>query len=58
MELAKTKTKQGRLFSPVTVRMFYERLNRTFNLAKRERVFMGENPCQLVNVEILKNFPT
>ncbi len=58
MELAKTKTKQGRLFSPVTVRMFYERLNRTFNLAKRERVFMGENPCRLVNVEILKNFPT
>jgi integrase len=58
MELAKTKTKQGKLFAPVTVRMFYERLNRTFNLAKRERVFMGENPCRLVNAEILKNFPT
>ena len=43
--------------APVTVRMFYERLNRTFNLAKRERVFMGENPCRLVNAEILKNFP-
>jgi integrase len=38
--------------------MFYERLNWTFNLAKRERVFMGENPCRLVNAEILKNFPT
>jgi integrase len=42
----------------VTVRMFYERLNRTFNLAKRERVFMGENPCRLINAEILKKFPT
>jgi integrase len=58
MELAKTKTKYGRLFAPVTVRMFYERLNRTINLAKRERIFMGENPCRLVNAEILKNFPT
>src|ERR1044071_8934341 len=42
----------------IQFRMFYERLNRTFNLAKRERVFMGENPCRLVNAEILKNFPT
>jgi integrase len=58
MKLAKTKTKHGRVFAPVTVRMFYERLNRTFNLAKRERVFTGENPCRLVNAEILKNFPT
>ncbi|MBI3654154.1 MAG: tyrosine-type recombinase/integrase [Acidobacteria bacterium] len=58
MNLAKTKTKQGRLFAPVTVRMFYERLNRTFNLARRERVFLGENPCRMVNAEILKSFPT
>jgi integrase len=58
MKLAKTKTKHGKLFAPVTIRMFYERLNRTFNLAKRERVFTGENPCRLVNAEILKNFPT
>src|SRR5215210_8236572 len=46
------------MFSPVTIRMHYERINRVFNYAKRERVFMGDNPCGLVNPEILKNFPT
>src|SRR4051794_4505071 len=38
--------------------MFYERVNRCFTCARRERVFTGENPCKLVNPEILKNFPT
>ncbi len=58
MALAGTKTKYDRMFSPVTVRMFYDRLNRVFNFAKRERVYMGDNPCALVSWEILKNFPT
>jgi integrase len=58
MKLAQTKTKMGTVFAPVTVRMFYERLNRVFNYAKRERVFNGENPCRLINPEILKQFPT
>ncbi len=58
LKLAETKTKYDRMFSPVTVRMYYERLNRVFNYATRERVFAGENPCRLVNTEILKKFPT
>jgi integrase len=58
LKLAGTKTKYDRTFSPVTIRMHYERLNRVFNYAKRERVFAGDNPCRLVNTEILKNFPT
>jgi integrase len=57
LKLAKTNTKYKRPFAPVTIRMIFGRLNRAFNLAKRERVFMGENPCRLVNAEILKNFP-
>jgi len=58
LKLARTKTKYARLYSPVTIRMYYERINRVFNCAKRERVSTGENPCRLVNSEILKNFPT
>lgn len=58
LKLAETKTRYDRMFSPVTIRMYYERLNRAFNYARRERVFAGENPCRLVNTEILKNFPT
>jgi integrase len=58
LKLAQTKTKHDRLFSPVTIRMFYERANRVFTCARRERVFTGESPCRLVNPEILKNFPT
>lgn len=58
LKLAQAKTKYGRPFSPVTVRMFYERVSRVFTCARRERVFTGESPCRLVNPEILKNFPT
>jgi len=58
LKLAGEKTKYDRLFSPVTVRMYYERVNRVFTCARRERVFTGESPCRLVNPEILKNFPT
>jgi integrase len=58
LKLAQTKTKYDRPFSPVTIRMHYERMNRVFTSARRERVFMGESPCRLVNPEILKNFPT
>ncbi len=58
MKLAETKTRYDRMFSPVTIRMHYERINRVFNYAKRERVFIGDNPCGLVNPEILKKFPT
>jgi integrase len=58
LKLSETKTRYDRMFSPVTIRMYYERLNRVFNYAKRERVFAGENPCRLVNTEILKKFPT
>jgi integrase len=57
LKLADTKTKFDRPFAPVTIRMIFGRLNRAFNLAKRELVFTGENPCRLVNAEILKNFP-
>lgn len=58
LKLAATKTKHDRMFSPVTIRMYYERVNRVYTCARRERVFAGENPCRLINPEILKSFPT
>ncbi len=57
LKLSKTKTKYGKTFSPVTVRMIYDRLNQVFNQAVRERVFT-DNPCRLVNRSVLKDFPS
>ena len=56
VRLSQTKTRYGRLFSPVTVRMVYNRLNQMFNLAIRERE-AKENPCDLVSPAVLENFP-
>jgi integrase len=57
LKLSKTKTRYDKFFSPVTVRMHYDRLNQTFNLAIRERV-TNDNPCRLVSHTVLKDFPT
>lgn len=57
LKLSQTKTKYGQFFAPVTVRMHYDRLNQTFNMAIRDRV-INDNPCRLVNKNVLKEFPT
>jgi len=57
LKLSKTKTKYGRLMSPVTVRMHYDRLNQTFNMAIAERI-TTDNPCRLVKKAVLKDFPS
>lgn len=58
LKLSETKTQFDREYSPVTIRMYYERLKRVFNHARRERIFMGDNPCRDISPEVLKQFPT
>lgn len=57
LKLSRTKTKYKRNYAPVTVRMYFDRINQVFNHARRERIFFGDNPCRLVNQETLKQFP-
>jgi hypothetical protein len=52
-----TETKYDRHMSPVTIRMHFDRLNQTINMAIAERV-TNENPCRLVKKSVLKNFPS
>ena len=56
VKLSKTKTKYDRYFSPVTIRMIYDRINQLYNLAVGERVYL-DNPCRLVKKSTLKKFP-
>jgi integrase len=57
LKLSKTKTQYGRVMSPVTIRMHYDRLNQAINMAIAERV-TTENPCKMVKKSILKDFPS
>lgn len=57
LKLSQTKTQFDKPFSPVTVRMHYDRINQLFNQAIRERV-INDNPCRLVSPTVLKQFPT
>jgi len=57
LKLSTTKTQFNKPFSPVTIRMHYNRLNQLFNLAIRERVTI-DNPCRLVSRHVLKDLPT
>jgi integrase len=57
LKLSETKSKYNRPMSPVTVRMHFDRLNQTFNMAIAERI-TNDNPCRLVKKSILKNFPS
>ena len=57
VELHQTKTRFGKVHSPVTVRRHYDMLNQVFNMAIRERV-INDNPCRLVSHNVLKDFPT
>lgn len=56
LKLSRTKTKYERYFSPVTIRMIYDRINQLYNLAAGEQVYL-DNPCRLVKKSTLKKFP-
>lgn len=57
LKLSRTTTKYERYFSPVTIRMIYDRINQLYNQAIAERVYL-DNPCRLVKRSILKKFPS
>lgn len=57
LKLSQTKTRFDKPYSPVTIRMHFDRMNQLFNQAIRERV-VNENPCRLVSPMVLKQFPT
>lgn len=57
LKLSRTKTKYGRNFAPVTIRMIYDRINQLYNQAIGDRVYL-DNPCRLVKRSVLKKFPS
>lgn len=57
LKLSQTDTRFDKPYSPVTVRMHFDRINQLFNQAIRERV-INENPCRLVSPTVLKQFPS
>ncbi len=55
-DLLQRKTKQGKSFSPVTVRKYYSFIGSIFKMAIQERV-ARDNPCRDVSRTILKKLP-
>lgn len=54
--LSTTLTRFGTPFAPVTIRMIYNRLNETCEMAIGEHVAV-ENPCRRVHKKLLKKYP-